>query len=72
MVVGHNAFSTLEALQSDLPVAFESPQDESRVRAEFFSLRQGRCPCATTFRSHDIWRHASQLSQSTWPLKSTA
>ncbi|KAG2980721.1 hypothetical protein PC118_g11019 [Phytophthora cactorum] len=41
LVVDPNAFPTLEALQGDLRLAFEPPQDKSRVCADFFALRQG-------------------------------
>lgn len=42
LVVNEAAFPTLETLQTDLRLAFEPPQDESRMRAAFFALKQGK------------------------------
>ena len=42
LVVNKLAFPTLNDIQRDLRLAFEPLQDESRLRADFFSLRQGK------------------------------
>ncbi|CAI5739635.1 unnamed protein product [Peronospora farinosa] len=42
LVVYKSAFPTLDDIQRDLQLDFESSQDESRLRADFFSLRQGK------------------------------
>ncbi|KAJ8528620.1 hypothetical protein ON010_g14709 [Phytophthora cinnamomi] len=42
LVVDPLPFPTLEALHSDLRLAFEPPQDGLRIRAEFFALKQGK------------------------------
>ncbi|KAE9211006.1 hypothetical protein PF004_g16040 [Phytophthora fragariae] len=42
LVVDRDAFPTLESLQSVLRLAFEPPQNDSRTRATFFALRQGK------------------------------
>ena len=36
------AFPTLEDIQRDLRLAFDLPKDESRLRVDFFSFRQGK------------------------------
>ncbi|KAG2783002.1 hypothetical protein PC129_g8637 [Phytophthora cactorum] len=38
----NNAFPALEGLQRVLRLAFEPPQDESRMLVEFFVFRQGK------------------------------
>ena len=42
LVVDPNSFPTLESIQRDLQLAFEPPQDESRMRVDVIGLRQGR------------------------------
>ena len=42
LVVIELAFPTLEDTQRDLRLVFDHPQDESRLRADFFSLGQGK------------------------------
>ncbi|CAI5704882.1 unnamed protein product [Peronospora effusa] len=42
LIVDESTFRTLDDIQRDLRLAFEPPQDESRLRADFFSLRQGK------------------------------
>uniref|UniRef100_A0AAV1UV71 CCHC-type domain-containing protein n=1 Tax=Peronospora matthiolae TaxID=2874970 RepID=A0AAV1UV71_9STRA len=42
LVVSDLASPTLGDIQRDLRLAFEPPQDELRLRADFFSLRQGK------------------------------
>ena len=42
LFVNELSFPTLDDIQRDLRLALEPPQDESRLRADFFSLRQGK------------------------------
>ena len=42
LVGNESAFPTQDDIQRDLLLAFEPPQDEPRLSADFFSLRQGK------------------------------
>ena len=70
LVVNLLAFPTLEDIQCDLRLEFEPPQDDSRLRTDFFSRLQVSCRCVITCRRRDILLRVLSRSRSIWLHKS--